>query len=451
MSCAGTGSGAWTRVRPVRGRLARIGYVVVVVSAAVLFERGASTHAEHMNRHGGKDQGPYLLLGRRVARTHAMSLDGARPPLYPALLAIIHEPSASKDAEFEKARRATIWWTLAAWIAFLFVLRRRLRPYTALVTWLASGFTVWMFYAPYVKAEALFYFFATGSFMLMLDLLWRPRLRNAVFAGLITAIAYLFKASLGPALLLFSAVQTLSTLIDAVRARRGGRGMRRSFRRALTVPVLLGVFVAATSPYLIASKAKYGHYFYNVNSDFYVWYDSWGESGRGTRGHGDRQGWPNLPPEQIPSAQKYFAKHGVGHALARVGRGARGLTAGMLRTYGFLPLVVAALASVLITLGTRRTLGRWLLRRWPITLFAAGYFAGYFLLCTWFYAIHPGLRFVSALVPPALFACGWLADRGKAIGRVPAWIAFPVLVGGTLLAEAPTLFQWVYTLGMAGW
>jgi len=435
----------------VRGWFERLGYLVVVVSAIVIFERGATTHAEHVNGRGGKDQGAYLLLGRRVARTHAMSLDGARPPLYPILLAIIHDPSASNDADFENARRATTWWTLAAWVAFLFVLRRRLRPYTALVTWLALGFTLWMFYAPYVKAEALFYFFATGSFVLMVGLLWRPRMRDACLAGLITAVAYLFKASLGPALLLFSAVQTTSALVDAVRARRAGRGLRWSLRRALTVPILLGTFFAATSPYLLANKAKYGHFFYNVNSDFYVWYDSWGESGRGTRGHGDREGWPRLPPERIPSAQKYFAKHGVGHALARVDRGARGLAEGMLQTYGFFPIVIAAVSSVLVIFGTHRALRRWLLRHWPIALFCSGYFVGYFLLCTWFYAIHPGLRFVSALVPPALFACAWLTDRGKAIGRLPAVVVFPVLVGGTLLAEAPTLFRWVYTLGMAGW
>jgi hypothetical protein len=404
-----------------------------------------------VNAGGTKDQQPYLLLGKRINATRAMSLDGARPPAYPALLASIRLERGSKEQQFEHAKRHTIVWTLAAWLAFLWVLRRYLKPFTALAAWLALGFTVWMFYAPYVKAEALFFFFATASFLLMLDVLWRPALPRAALAGFVTGVGYLFKASLSPALALFAAVQSLAALVDALRARRTGRSLRRPLLRALSVPVLLATFVVSVSPYLVANKVKFGHYFYNVNSDFYIWYDSWAESGRGTRGHGDREGWPRLPDSRIPSASRYFEQHGALHALRRVERGAAGLARGALEQYGFLPIVLTAWVSAAVAFGTNRRLGRWLLRRWPLALFSAGYFGGYFLSCTWFYAIHPGLRFLVALVPPAVILGAWLADRARARGRLPARAVFPLLVGGALLIEAPVLLHYARHLQMAGW
>jgi len=236
-----------------------------------------------------------------------------------------------------------------------------------------------------------------------------------------------------------------------VQARRAGRKLGRPLLRALTVPVTIAAFLVTVSPYLFANKAKFGHYFYNVNSDFYIWYDSWGESGRGTRGHGDRRGWPNLPDSKLPSASRYFAKYGVAHALRRVERGAVGLVRGATEQYGFLPIVVVAWVSAGVALGTNRNLRRWVVRRWPLAFFCAGYFAGYFLSCTWFYAIHPGLRFLVALVPPAVILAAWLADRGKNLGRLPALAVFPLLVGGTLVLEAPLIAHYVRHLSMAGW
>lgn len=430
--------------------LVRALYALVVVLALVLFQRGASVHAQKVNT-GGKDQSAYLHLATHIHRAREVKLDGARPPAYPTLLALIRKPRQSEEQQFKEAKSHTIVWTLAAWLAFLLVLRRYLKPFTALAAWLALGFTVWMFYAPYVKAEALFYFFATTSFLLMLDVLWRPTLARAGATGLVTGIGYLFKASLSPALALFAGVQTAAALVALVQARRAPKNLRRPLLRALTVPVTIAAFLLTVSPYLVANKAKFGHYFYNVNSDFYIWYDSWGESGRGTRGHGDRKGWPEMRPSEIPSASRYFAQHGVAHALRRVERGAAGLAQGAATQYGFLPIVIVAWVSAAIALATNRALRRWVVRRWPLALFCAAYFLGYFISCTWFYAIHPGLRFLVALVPPAVIVAAWLSDRGKRRGWLPALAVFPVLVLGGLVLEAPLITHYARHLGMAGW
>ena len=81
------------------------------------------------------------------------------------------------------------------------------------------------------------------------------------------------------------------------------------------MPIL--VFLLLLSPYLIESKAKYGAYFYNVNTTFYIWYDSWDEAKAGTLAAGDHLGWPDLPDEEIPSLQKYLDEHSAVEILHR--------------------------------------------------------------------------------------------------------------------------------------
>ena len=90
--------------------------------------------------------------------------------------------------------------------------------------------------------------------------------------------------------------------------------------RAL-LPIL--VFLVLLSPYFLESKARYGSYFYNVNTTFYVWYDSWAEAKAGTKAAGDAIGYPDLPPEQIPSLQKHLLERGFGPMIIRLFDGSK--------------------------------------------------------------------------------------------------------------------------------
>ena len=99
------------------------------------------------------------------------------------------------------------------------------------------------------------------------------------------------------------------------------------------VPVVFAMaFLVVLSPYLLNSKRVFGHFFYNVNSTFYVWYDDWPAASQGTYRHGDGVGWPKMPAGEIPSMGKYLRGHSAGQIAARIrvvgrGSGGRGLAA----------------------------------------------------------------------------------------------------------------------------
>ena len=59
-------------------------------------------------------------------------------------------------------------------------------------------------------------------------------------------------------------------------------------------------FLAVIFPYILQSKEMYGQYFYNVNSTFYIWYDSWEDAKQAERDHAFTEGWPDLPSGQVP-------------------------------------------------------------------------------------------------------------------------------------------------------
>jgi len=423
-------------------------YWVVVGLAVVAFWRGASVHAAAVNHTTGKDQGAYLALAGRVARSHGVEVDGARPPLYPALLTLAWRAGTDRQSFFLRARTLTVVLATLAWLAFLFVLRRRLRALTALAVWLALGFSLWIFYAPYVKAESLFFPCATASFLLLLEQIQRPRYRTACVAGLVSGVAQLLKASLAPALWLFVGVQGLLV----VRTFVTSRSLRepRARRRIASTALLFATFFVVLLPYAVANTRVFGRPFYNVNSDFYLWNDSWADTRRSTRGKGDRAGFPQLPPSKLPSAERYFRSHGAADVLARLERGAVGLGDQAVHGPGFLQITSFALLLAFGLFALQRSWRRTLRVAWPLALYAGSYFGGYLLLYCWFYAINPGLRFVAALFGPALFLAGCVADRASSRNARWAW-AFPALLVSSLLVAAPTIMTFLRRWAGAGW
>jgi hypothetical protein len=196
-----------------------------------------------------------------------------------------------------------------------------------------------------------------------------------------------------------------------------GTRLRLALNHLGCVAVLLGCFLFVIFPYIWQSKVRYGHYFYNVNSTFYMWYDSWAEAKVGTRAHGDRAGWPKMPPDQVPSFRKYVQEHSVTEIVGRFTYGFADLWNVVTRSYGYANFLLLYSVAIGLLAVQNKTLclHRFRSINTTIIVFVIGYFVGYMSLYAWYTPIASGNRFVLSLFFPAMLmivrAVSWARDN----------------------------------------
>jgi hypothetical protein len=198
-------------------------------------------------------------------------------------------------------------------------------------------------------------------------------------------------------------------LLIQERERPGAGRVGPYLLSASLVPVF---FLLTTFPYINHSKRIYGEYFYNVNSTFYMWYDSWDEVEQGTRVHGDREGWPDMPAELIPGPAKYWREHTAGEIGQRFGNGLLTVLVAVVMSYGYYKyMLIYSIFSLMVILLNWRQSFVWAGKYPVVFLFAGGYFAGYLLLYAWYTPITGGNRFILTLFLPYLFVVSILIRR----------------------------------------
>ncbi|MDB5335479.1 MAG: hypothetical protein JWN70_1098 [Planctomycetaceae bacterium] len=424
--------------------------------ASVLFLWGALQQGHRVNtdRHAS-DQSAYLGHARQLAETNFAAVgDRARMPIYPAVMAFLYRPGLTEDEFFARGKLAGIALAalVAALAAGLFQYHGQVWDTTAAT--LVAMLTMLAYKAPYCQADVLFYGLSCLLFCLLLSLLDTPRWTTAALAGGVGGLAYLTKASVLPAMgLALGLLLIRGCVVWYQQCRQGrpppGRSGRRQFAIHLgCASLVLGCFLLVVFPYIRTSHERFGHYFYNVNSTFYVWYDSWDEVKAGTRAHGDRVGWPDLPPDQIPSLTKYLREHTAQQALTRLARGlVRYTLLVCVYSYGYaeFALLYFALLGVLFW-QNRRGLDLW--QEWhrhgSAVLFVGLYFGGYLLLYAWFAPVSTGHRFVLTLYLPAL----WLAVRGLLYAQHQRW-ALQLFRGRAIAASAISPLMLIALAGYA--
>jgi hypothetical protein len=360
------------------------------------------------------DQDAYRTYTKQIVESNYQLIgDRNRMPIYPHIMSIFYHPPMSDDALFAVAKQVNTVISLVVLAVTLAILRHYLPWPDAIMAVLVAAFTVFVYKAPFFQAEVLFYGLNFVLFVLLCELVTRPRWFVAVLAGMVAGLAHLTKASVLPAIWLGLGCLILLGIFQLFVAQRQHWAVpARSavYATWLAAILFVVVFLIVVSPYIRTSNARFGQYFYNVNSTFYIWYDSWEEVKLGTRAHGDRIGWPDMPPEQIPSLHKYLNDHTAAQILERVSQGLKSVWSMTVTSYGYAPFVlVYGAASMLLLWQEWRFLSAQFSRQALVVLsiFVIGYFVGYLLLNAWYTRIAFGNRFVLALFLPLLFCFAW--------------------------------------------
>lgn len=432
---------AWPGLSP-RRILCALGLCALVV----LFAWAARDHAERFNREAtASDQSAYLHYAEMARARYGIHMDGARSPVYPFALLSVHRPGMDQNTFFVRAKQLTVWLTAFAWVVLGFMLRRSLPPLQALATWSVIGFSCLIHYAPYVKVEAVFFVSQAAAFLVLGRLFVAPTCRLAVLSGAVLGLSFLLKSSAGILLGAFLVAAGLHAAASLLQRRGTLRARLTALTRRAAAPALVvAVFLMVCSPFLVENKRKFGHYFYNVHSEFYLWYDSWGEAMRGTRQYGDRQGWPTLPESELPSAKKYIAMHSSRQMLDRLEHGAGKLVEdsarlGMVR-YALAYVLAVALAAAVHS-GRTLHLAR---SNWPVLTFTGVFLLAHALLSAWTYPIMWGPRVTAAGFPVLVTALAIALDhqcKTNSSRRAPDFdfaLALAFAVGLMLAYDVPS-------------
>jgi len=426
---------------------------------------GTSRHAHAMNRaFAAKDQSAYVDMALRYIKDKSRLSDGARGPLYTWMLSEVVSPALSKQANFERARDFGVWLGVGLLWLLVGVFALFLPRWQASSLALACAFPLITFYSSYVKAEAVAYVFGCAAFTFCCLALVRPKAWTGALVGASLGLLHLAKATALPILglyLLMAAVAVLGQGASNLRERDKRKASARVLIVGLLAPLLaLVTFVCVTGVYLTHLKQTFGSYTYNVNTTFYIWYDSWAEVERGTRAYGDRVGWPKMAPEDIPNLRWYLARHSMDDVLTRLTAGLRGGFRNTLDGFGVVRYELIYTLALLTACFTqpRKALAL-AVRYWHVLLFALGYLLFCVLGAAWFYAIHNGPRFIMTIYMPLLSGCAVVLHRS--FGR-PAVVIFGretqldqallVLVMGTLAYDIPWIvFEGAFRYSQAGW
>jgi len=397
--------------------------LVLVLLALAFFVWGARQQSMLVNTDMRSDQMAYINDAKAMAQTNFQYIGGRnRMPVYPSLMSFFYTEGMSDEDFFRRGKTIGMLIALVVSSVVLLLFWQVSSLSDASVATLVTMFTVFAYKAPYFQTEVLFYGINLTLFYLLLSMLKKPGIPIAALAGITAGVGHLTKASVLPALLLAGLCLLLRGLmsfncrynvadLDALPSAKA----RHLLAHMCYVMVLLSCFLVLVFPYIRTSKERFGHYFYNVNSTFYIWYDSWDEVERGTKAHGDRRGWPDMPEDQIPSYQKYVREHSLKSIAGRFSRGLLRLTTVVISSYGYAELLAAYVIAAALFFGQNYGRTRSILSRTNpcVLVFIVGYFMGYILLYAWYADIAAGNRFVISLFLPALLILLSLFSRAQ--------------------------------------
>ncbi len=269
-------------------------------------------------------------------------------------------------------------------------------------------------------------------------MLLRPTYSLGILTGLVIAIAYYAKASILPAFAIFGLVFGLQEIGHFLSIRAGRYAEKQysadSAQRWASFAITLIVFLGLLSPYLIENKQKYGAFFYNQNSTFFIWYDDFDSARADSLQYGYGDGWPDLPQNQIPGVRRYLREHTMAEIIERFRVGANTQVHYSLNALNHInfPLAYLIVLVVIVALNLRHT--RQLIWQYKFVAgFACLFFAAYYVLFSWYFPVAGGARFLYGIYLPYIFSV-FIALQKMSLGIEPIQL-------GRVGVKLPTALQ----------
>ena len=316
----------------------------------------------------------------------------------------------SDAAFFELGKNVNIGLSVGLLVVLFFFLLKYLSFFRAALFTALAAFSLYIFKAPYIQAESVYYLLAFIGFVLLARLLIRPEPKLAITAGVVLGLAHLTKASVLPGLILFSGVFLIKEIFAAVR-QMSKRSisyelLRPTLLRLGNLGLVLACFLAVIFPYIHAMKERFGHYFYNVNTTFYVWYDDNFQAIAAEKQHHFAEEWPShLPLDQLPGPARYFREHTPAQILERIKYGLKEQINNLRLQYSVTNyhLSYLAILGFVFFADIRRSL--LIAKKYPYAVgFSILYFLVYLAAFVWYSPISPERRFTYGLFLPFLFS-----------------------------------------------
>jgi hypothetical protein len=389
-----------------------IGAILVLLALAIPYYTVAVIHSRTLNYAPiFTDQGEYLKFAETARlRNFNYTGDQNRMPLYPFLQGLFYQPGMGDQAFFDQGKLRNIFLSLALQALMYLIFRRYLGSWIGPLLTGIIAFSLYIFKAPYFQSEILYYFLAFLGFLLALEMLAHPSLKLGIATGIIFGLAHLTKASVLPGLVLFGVLFALKYLIQLLRKLKGGALSLENLAplgRQLLAGVLVFVFfILVIFPYINAMKQRFGHYFYNVNTTFYVWFDTNPQAFQAEAKYHFAEQWPSqLPPDQIPSLRNYLRQHTLAQIEQRFFTGLSEqidnvLSPFSVTNYQLSYLVILCLVFLADLRNSLRLVGSHPYR----VAFSLLYFLGYLAAFAWYSPIAPERRFLYGLYIPFMFA-----------------------------------------------
>lgn len=405
--------------------------IMVLALAGALYLAGAVRQRDAFNLSataGG--QAPYLLEAIRMheswtgiddpsvspsSRAGLYLGDRNRMPLVPMALSPVYR------GDLEQFVRRSSWFAIISGLVLLIAggatCCALLPTVPAVIIVLLAAVHVFLPKSSFVQAELAYYAFFFLAWLAMCRVIVRPSARWAAVAGALGALAYLAKASGLLLIILFLLAMAARILID-LRRKPGGAGAAPPRAGAsLTAALVAGlIFLAVSFPYIYDTKVRFGRWFYNVNSTFFMWCDSWAEAKAFADQHQIHERFPEAPALSLPSLSRYANTHTVAQILQRFRYGFSSL--GQLAWKSAYAKHLFVLFALALFAGRKRALWSNLTAaHWIRLLFFVGMFISYLLVYAWFAVIAHGDRFLLSLYLPSVFTVLWVfsaAERAKA-------------------------------------